>query len=91
MLEFSLDPILKISFNLPVTETASQASPPTPVSAWRIFPSPAGSVTTGFQEADVQIDGHLTDRTWMLAAIVALPPIAFVAAVVLAYVVWRTW
>jgi hypothetical protein len=49
----------------------------------------------------VQIDGHLTDRTWsdpktgtmlwMLAAIVALPPIAFVAAVVLAYVVWRTW
>jgi hypothetical protein len=39
----------------------------------------------------VQIDGHLTDRTWMLAAIVALPPTIFVAAVVTLYVVWRTW
>ena len=49
----------------------------------------------------MQIDGHLTDRTWrdpktgtmlwLLAAIIALPPIAFVAAVVTLYVIWRTW
>jgi hypothetical protein len=62
-------------------------------------PSPAGSVTTDFRRQDV--NGQLTDRTWrdpktgtmlwMLAAIVALPPIAIVATVVLAYVVWRTW
>jgi hypothetical protein len=49
----------------------------------------------------VQIDGHLGPVSWkdpktgtmlwLLAAIVALPPIAIVATVVLAYVVWRTW